>query len=101
MKNIKNDEETYVYKNDKEYSPYSHYNLIRNNIQDSEYIVHCSAATLRSHLNVVLRHMGLDEKSYSWHSFRRGVAHQASILGIQDSDIKKHGRWLSDAYILY
>jgi len=36
-----------------------------------------------------------------WHSFRRGGAHQAAINGISDSEIKKHGRWLSDAYVRY
>lgn len=40
-------------------------------------------------------------EAYSLHSCRRGGAHAASNAGIQDSVIKKHGRWLSEIYQIY
>ena len=39
--------------------------------------------------------------SYSLHSCRRGGAHAAAMAKVPDCDIKAHGRWLSDAYLLY
>ena len=35
------------------------------------------------------------------HSLRRGGATTYSIAGVPDEDIKRFGRWLSDAYKLY
>ena len=44
---------------------------------------------------------GLDDKSYSGHSFRIGAATAAAAAGIPDHLIKMLGRWESSAYQLY
>ena len=58
-------------------------------------------ATLLSRLRAALKNIGVDPANYSWHSFRRGGAFRASERGVQDSVIKKHGRWNSEAYQRY
>ena len=40
--------------------------------------------------------VGLDPKSYSWHSFRSGGASSAANSGISDRLFKRHGRWCSE-----
>ena len=40
--------------------------------------------------------MGLDPKSFSWHSFRSGGASAAANGGISDRMFKRHGRWRSE-----
>ena len=40
--------------------------------------------------------MGLDLKSFSWHSFRSGGASAAANGGISDRMFKRHGRWRSE-----
>ena len=56
---------------------------------------------LLSRLRSLLERIGEDPAQYSWHSFRRGGAYRASEKGVQDSVIKKHGRWNSEAYQRY
>ena len=40
--------------------------------------------------------VGLDPKSFSWHSFRSGGASAAANGGIPDRMFKRHGRWRSE-----
>ena len=40
--------------------------------------------------------VGLDPKSYSWHSFRSGGASSTANFGISDRMFKRHGRWRSE-----
>jgi len=40
-------------------------------------------------------------ESYGGHSFRRGGAYAAALFGIQDCNIKAHGRWKSAVYTKY
>jgi hypothetical protein len=42
-----------------------------------------------------------DPKQYAGHSFRRGGATALHLAGVPESDIKRHGRWKSDAVRLY
>ena len=50
---------------------------------------------------IALKQIGVNPANYSWHSFRRVGASRASERGVQDSVIKKHGRWNSEAYQRY
>ena len=40
--------------------------------------------------------VGLDPKSFSWHSFRSGGASSAANGFISDRMFKRHGRWRSE-----
>ena len=40
--------------------------------------------------------LGLDPKSFFWHSFRSGGASAAANGGISDKNFKHHGRWRSE-----
>jgi hypothetical protein len=42
-----------------------------------------------------------DASRYAGHSFRRGGATALKVAGVADSDIKRQGRWSSDAYRAY
>jgi hypothetical protein len=44
---------------------------------------------------------GVSPKLVASHSLRRGGATTYSLAGVPDEDIKRFGRWLSDAYKLY
>ena len=44
---------------------------------------------------------GLDPKSYSLHSLRRGGATLAFQCGVSSLLIQRHGDWTSDAYLDY
>jgi integrase len=55
----------------------------------------------RRKLKRLLEECGYEEKFYSFHSFRRGGAYKASIAGVEDSVIKKFGRWESNHYVIY
>lgn len=44
---------------------------------------------------------GLDPALYSGHSFRAGSATTASELSFNDWEMKKLGRWKSQAYNIY
>jgi len=43
----------------------------------------------------------LPAHNFAGHSFRRGAATTAAMVGIQDSTIQTLGRWKSSAYLLY
>ena len=49
----------------------------------------------------VLIFLEIDHTKYSWHSFRRGGATLASQMNVDPALIKAHGRWNSEAYLLY
>ena len=44
---------------------------------------------------------GVSPKMVASHSLRRGGATTYSLAGVSDEEIKRLGRWLSDAYKLY
>lgn len=48
-----------------------------------------------------MRAAGVDDKSYSGHSFRIGAATAAAAADVPDHVIKMLGRWESLAYQLY
>ena len=56
---------------------------------------------LTDNINISLLHAGYDPTTYSGHSFRRGAANSAVEAGISRDDIKKMGRWKSDAVDRY
>lgn len=56
---------------------------------------------VRYYLKIGLTSFGIDSKSFSTHSFRKGAAHQAVKLQIQDCQIKAMGRWASECYQVY
>jgi integrase len=60
-----------------------------------------SENTYRGVLARTLAVLRYTEGIYSFHSFRRGGAYNASRNGVEDSSIKKYGRWKSSQYILY
>ena len=72
-------------------------------MNDNDLIVgQISHTTLRDWLKRILESIGVkDVNNYSFHSFRRGGAHLASMRGISDSTIKAHGRWRSEVYLRY
>ena len=92
---------TYLYNNtNKCYHPLNFIGFIAN-LKDDDLIVNIKEDYLRRKLNDVLSQLGLDKNLYSWHSFRRGGATLASQHHIDPAIIKTHGRWLSEAYLLY
>ena len=52
-------------------------------------------------LRQVLSSVGVDDTSYSGHSFRIGAATTAARMGVSDSLIKTLGKWKSSAFMLY
>lgn len=52
-------------------------------------------------LREALRAVGVDDSSYSGHSFRIGAATAAAKAGLNDSLIQTLGRWKSSAFTLY
>ena len=52
-------------------------------------------------LKVVAAKCGCNPKKFGSHSLRRGGASAYAAAGVPDEDIKRFGRWLSDAYKLY
>lgn len=56
---------------------------------------------VRIALTTVLKAIGLDPKSYSFHTFRRSGATLAYQLGVPIEHIKSHGTWMSDAVWTY
>lgn len=72
-----------------------------SNLNDNDLIINISQNHLRKKLNEILIKLGTDTSKYSWHSFRRGGATSASMNHIDPAVIKMHGRWFSQAYLLY
>ena len=70
-------------------------------MNDEDSIVNIDEDYLRRKLKDVLIKLELDPTKYSWHSFRRCGATHASQNHIHPEIFKTHGRWLSDAYLLY
>ncbi|KAK8881046.1 hypothetical protein M9Y10_003773 [Tritrichomonas musculus] len=92
---------TYLYNNNKKiYHPLNFIGFL-SNLNDNDKIVDITEDYIRRKLNMMLQQLGLDTKLYSWHSFRRGGATLASQNHIDPATIKTHGRWLSEAYLLY
>ena len=49
----------------------------------------------------ILEKFGVPRKMAGSHSLRRGGATMMRAAGVPDEDIKRWGRWTSDAYKLY
>jgi len=49
----------------------------------------------------LLRRTGRDPKQFSSHSFRKGGAVSLQSMGVEDSLVRRVGRWKSDAFNLY
>ena len=95
-------EVAYVYKGEGEGNPWQYKDVLET-IEDDEYLVGgLRDWELRKLLKGMLIDIGVqDVQNYSFHSFRRGGAHLASVRGVADAKIKAHGRWKSEAYIRY
>ena len=52
-------------------------------------------------LKIIAEQCGCDPKKLASHSLRRGGACAYAAAGVPDEDIKRFGRWTSDAYKLY
>lgn len=92
---------TYLYNNNhKIYHPLNYIGVI-SNLNDEDSIVDITEDHLRKNLNNVLVQLGFDKTKYFWHSFRRGGATLASQNHIDPAINKTHGRWQSEAYLLY
>lgn len=52
-------------------------------------------------LKSCLTSLGISSEGYSGHSFRRGAATWARMVGLSDLDIQRLGRWTSDCFKLY
>src|SRR5882672_10049837 len=48
-----------------------------------------------------LARAGFDTSKFSGHSFRRGAASSAAVVGFNDYEIQQLGRWHSNSYKLY
>ena len=95
-------ERTYIFKSQGASSPWSYRDVLECWGDDDLIVGNISENRLRAWLARILEDIGVhDVGSYSFHSFRRGGAHLASLNGISDSTIKAHGRWRSEAYLRY
>ncbi len=56
---------------------------------------------LMSRVDCLLRSIHHDPKAYSSHSFRKGGAVSLQLQGVEDSIIRRTGRWKSEAFHLY
>ena len=56
---------------------------------------------LMKRVDGLLRKIGRDPRQFSSHSFRKGGAVSLQSLGVEDSLIRRLGRWKSDAFNLY
>lgn len=52
-------------------------------------------------LNQALDFCGLDKSKYKSHSFRIGAASWAAAKGLSDNQIRRFGRWKSNAFLKY
>ena len=95
----------YIEKGEKSYDCYKWLQLYMNqnfsNVAVDMKLFPISIAEIRKRIHDKFQSIGIDPKDYSGHSFRRGGAHAASLAGVQDCAIQKHGRWLSDCYTIY
>lgn len=60
-----------------------------------------SRAWLMKRVDGLLRKTGRDPRQFSSHSFRKGGAVSLQSAGVEDSLIRRLGRWKSDAFNLY
>jgi integrase len=68
----------------------------------SESLFDYSYGQIKKIIRKRLRRIGqTDISKYTSHSFRKGGAHSAAALGIQDCVIQSHGRWKSSCYTIY
>ena len=56
---------------------------------------------LMKRVDRLLRSTGRDPRQFSSHSFRKGGAVSLQSMGVEDSLIRRLGRWKSDAFNLY
>ena len=56
---------------------------------------------LMKRVDGLLRRTGRDPRQFSSHSFRKGGAVSLQSIGVEDSLIRRLGRWKSDAFNLY
>ncbi|OHT10240.1 hypothetical protein TRFO_04238 [Tritrichomonas foetus] len=82
------------------YSPFRYLEIL-NSIDPDEKFFENSAEQFNRIFRIHLTTISLDANKYNSHSFRRGGACYDSHQGVQDCMIKKHGRWESNAYIIY
>jgi len=54
-----------------------------------------------SRIRQALQALGLLQDNFAGHSFRIGAAMSAAQAGIEDSTIRKMGRWNSSAFLAY
>ena len=93
---------TYLFKSQGPSSPWNYRDVLECSDDDECIVPGLSEKTLRGWLGRILQQIGVqDFQNYSFHSFRRGGAHLASLNGAADSVIKAHGRWRSEAYLRY
>ena len=91
---------TFIYYSNKPYHPIHFCGFIAK-LKDEDYICNLTRDYLYKQLNDLLISIGEDPTQYAWHSFRRGGATLASQHHVDPAVIKTHGRWLSEAYLLY
>jgi hypothetical protein len=60
-----------------------------------------TSVLLNKLLRRVLRHLGMEQSLYSFHSLRRGGATTACHAGVKISEVKRHGTWASDSFWTY
>lgn len=72
---------------------------------DPLFLMHNGQALTRSYfinkLRCILKSVGLDDKLYSGHSFRRGAASTCGSANVPDYLIQYLGRWKSNCHIRY
>lgn len=93
-----------IMKRDDPFNPCIIYEQLLKNFQEKMgiFLWPYSMSMLRNRLKHELIAIGIENvEKYSLHSCRRGGAAAASLAGVQDSVIKAHGRWLSEAYQIY
>ena len=95
-------ESTFVFASEAESSPWPYRDVLET-IRPNERIVGFEIeAQIRAIFTKVLVDIEVGNvERHSFHSFQRGEAHLASLLGVNDSAIKVHGRWKSEAYLRY
>ena len=98
----------FISHSDKEYGPHKWVPIYKrlSDISDSNSFLFPNVTT-QSISNALKRKLkyvyngNIDINNYSSHSFRKGGATEAARNGIQDSVIKRHGRWNSTCFMVY